>query len=99
MDLAFYSKAKGLYAEQLSGEWELLKDSIDAGYPVIVFVDHGIFPIQVNHFMVVIGYSNDRVIVHSGKNKEKIEKKRKFLRTWKKNHYWMLLIKPEKSSP
>lgn len=96
IDMAIYARSKGAFAEQIKGSWEELKNLIDADFPVIVSVDHGFFGIQANHFMVVVGYSEDGVIVNSEKNREKMEKKRKFLRAWGKNQYWMLLIKLEK---
>lgn len=95
IDLAHYARGKGLSATIISGSWEGLTKLIEAGYPVLVFVDLGFLSIQANHFMVVVGYDKGGVIVNSGKEREKKMKKRKFVRAWEKNDFWMLLVKPE----
>jgi ABC-type bacteriocin/lantibiotic exporter with double-glycine peptidase domain len=92
IDLAHYARGKGLSVETMNGSWEKLTELIEAGYPILVFVDLGFLSIQANHFMVVVGYDKDGVIVNSGKEREKKMKKRKFLRAWEKNDFWMLLI-------
>lgn len=93
IDLAHYAREVGLSAEIRNGSWEELTKLIEAGYPILVFVDLGLLFIQANHFMVAVGYDKDGIIVNSGKEREKKVKKRTFLRAWKKNDFWMLLIK------
>lgn len=95
IDLAHYAGGKGVSVKIISGSWEELTKLIEAGYPILVFVDLGFLSIQANHFMVVVGYDKGGVIVNSGKEKGKKMKKRKFLRAWEKNDFWMLLVKPE----
>ncbi len=93
IDLAHYAREVGLSAEIRNGSWEELTKLIEAGYPILVFVDLGLLFIQANHFMVAVGYDKDGIIVNSGKERKKKVKKRKFIRAWKKNDFWMLLIK------
>ncbi len=97
IDLTLYARDKGYSAMQYIGSWNDLMQNVQSGFPLIVLVDHGVSAYQVNHFMVVVGYTKDGVIVNSGIEREKIEKKRKFLKAWKKNRYWTLLIRPEKA--
>ncbi len=97
IDLTLYARDKGYSAMQYIGSWNDLMQNIQAGFPLIVLVDHGVSSFQVNHFMVVVGYTKDGVIVNSGMEREKIQKKRRFLKAWKKNQYWTLLIRPEKT--
>ena len=56
-------------------------------------VDYGFSVWQVNHFMVVVGYNNDGVIVNSGKKKHELIENDTFLRTWRKTDFWTLLVK------
>jgi len=44
---------------------KVLKKNIDSGYPLIVLVDYGFWAFHSNHFMVVVGYNEDGVIVNS----------------------------------
>jgi len=94
IDMIIFAQKKGLNAIHYKGSVEDLKKNIDSGYPVIVFVDYGISLYQVNHFMVVIGYSGNDVIVNSGKDKEKFISEEDFTKAWERTKYWTLLIKP-----
>jgi len=96
IDLALYARDHGFSASQYYGNWEDLIMNVNAGFPLIVFVDYGVRPVQSNHFMVVVGFRKDGVIVNSGKDKQKFEPKRKFMKVWRKTQYWTLLIRPEK---
>ncbi len=93
IDMVIYSQRKGLIAEQYSGGIKDLKKNIDSGYPLIVLVDYGFWVYQLNHFMVVVGYNEDEVIVNSGKDKGKFISEEDFIKTWKKTKFWTLLIK------
>lgn len=93
IDMILYAKKNGFYAEQSKGSMEQLKNSVDSGYPIIVLVDYGISVFQINHFMVVTGYNNDGVIVHSGKFPNRFISQKDFLSAWKKTDYWTLLIR------
>jgi predicted double-glycine peptidase len=93
IDMMLYAKSKGFDAEQSKGSMEELKNSVDSGYPIIVLVDYGISVIQINHFMVVTGYNDDGVIVHSGEFPNRFISWQDFLPAWKKTDYWSLLIK------
>ncbi len=94
IDMVLYAQKKGLDAIQYKGSIEDIKKNLDSAYPIIVLVDYGFFFYQVNHFMVVIGYNQDGVIVNSGKEREKFISEKDFLKAWEKTHFWTLLIKP-----
>ncbi len=93
LDMILYAQGKGLYAEQYRGSVESLKTDIDAGFPLIVMVDYGFSLYRQNHFMVVVGYSDQGIIAHTGREKEEGILWYDFLRTWEKTGYWTLLIK------
>ncbi|MFH1703516.1 MAG: C39 family peptidase [Nitrospirota bacterium] len=94
IDMVLYAQRKGLKAIQYEGNIQDLRKNIDVGYPIIVFVDQGFSFYQANHFMVVIGYNEDGVIVNSGKDNEKFISEKDFVRSWRKTNFWSLLIRP-----
>lgn len=95
IDMIIYPQKKGLLAEQYSGNVKDLKKNIDSGHPLIVLIDYGFWAFQSNHFMVVVGYNDDGVIVNSGKDKGKFISEVDFIKTWKKTKFWTLHIKKQ----
>lgn len=93
IDMLIYTNKKGLYAVQYSGSWDDLKTKISNRYPLIVLVDYGFSVYQANHFMVVVGYNDDGVVVNSGRTEHMFIDKEKFLKAWERTNYWTLLIK------
>ena len=93
IDMLFYVQGKGLDADVYKGNMEDVRKKIDHDYPVIVLVDYGFSVYQSNHFMVVIGYTEDGVIVNSGKNQNKFIPEKDFLKIWNRTNNWTLLIK------
>jgi hypothetical protein len=55
-------------------------------------VDYGFWVFQQHHFMVVIGYNEHGIIVHSGRERLKFIPLSDFLKSWKKTDFWTLLI-------
>ncbi len=94
MDMLLYPRSAGFKASAYKGSMEDIRDKIGKGYPLIVMVDFGFFVIEKNHFMVIVGYNNDGVFAHSGKEKEEFFSYSKLQRIWGKTGYWTLLIKP-----
>ena len=93
IDMVIYPRQKGLLAVQYAGNMKDLKKNIDSGYPLVVLVDYGFWVYQVNHFMVVVGYGADGVIVNSGHEKSKFIPEADFIKSWEKTTFWTLLIK------
>ena len=93
IDMALYPQRKGFFALSYSGSLRDLKEKIDSGYPLIVMVDYGFSLWQMNHFMVVVGYNNDGVIVNSGKKEHELIGNDAFLRNWRRTDFWTLLVK------
>ena len=93
IDMVIYPQKKGLHAEQYTGSMDDIRKNIDRGYPLIVLVDYGFSFFQRNHFMVIVGYNEDGVIVNSGDKREKMIPLDNFLRTWRRTNFWTLLIK------
>jgi predicted double-glycine peptidase len=95
IDMALYAQKKGLFSLHYRGTWEDLKAKIQEGYPLIVLVDYGFSVYQANHFMVVVGYNDEGVVVNSGKTEKMFMDKERFLRAWEKANFWTLWIKPK----
>lgn len=92
LDLVLYAKRKGLRADQYEGDFEDLKKNVRDGLPLIVLVDEGFWIYQKNHFMVVVGYGPEGVIVNSGTEAHKGIPWKRFLKTWEKTRFWTLRI-------
>ena len=92
IDMVLYAQSRGLEAFQYSGGWDDLRKRIDAGYPLIVLVDYGFSVVQVNHFMVVIGYNEGNVVANSGRNERKVIPYHDFMKAWEKTKFWTLLV-------
>ncbi len=92
IDLVLYAKRKGLKADQYAGHLDDLKKNVRDGFPLIVLVDEGFWNYQQNHFMVVIGYDHEGVIVNSGIEAHKGIPWKRFLKTWGKAQFWTLKI-------
>jgi len=95
IDMVFYAEKRGLKARQYRGSLEDMKSKIDAGTPLIVLVDEGFFVYQKNHFMVVIGYQEEGLLVNSGREQHKFIPIKDFLRSWERTKSWTLLITPK----
>jgi ABC-type bacteriocin/lantibiotic exporter with double-glycine peptidase domain len=97
LDMVLYAEKKGFAARQYKGDLTDIKKNIDSGYPMVVLVDYGFSIYEKSHFMVVLGYNDKGLFVHSGKEKEKFISLKEFLGTWEKTAFWTLLIKPKRN--
>jgi ABC-type bacteriocin/lantibiotic exporter with double-glycine peptidase domain len=93
LDLYFYAQDLGFNAEQTKSTPHELRALIDNGTPSIVLVDYGTGGYQINHFMVIYGYSSEGFVVHSGLGVRHISNK-ELERIWERAGYWSLIIKP-----
>jgi hypothetical protein len=62
-------------------------------------VDTGFWVYQQNHYLVVFGYHEKGVIVHSGKRSHQFIPLKELVRSWKKTNFWTLRITPERRGP
>ena len=92
LDMILYAEKKGTKAIYYQGSLEDIRNKIDLGYPVIVLVDLGFWIYQQNHFMVVVGYHENEIIAHSGKDRLKPIALKNFIKTWKRTNFWTLWI-------
>jgi len=95
VDMLFYAEKKGLRAIHSQGSLEELKKNIDSNQPLIVLVDDGFWVYQKDHYMVVVGYDEDGLIVNSGKKQHQFIPLSRFLKSWERTKFWTLRITPK----
>jgi len=92
IDMVSYVLGKGLEADIFAGGMDDITRSINEGHPLIVLVDYGFWVYQQNHFMVVVGYDSNGIIVNSGSEKLKFIASGDFLKLWEKTNFWTLSV-------
>ena len=95
MDMLLYAQNKGFAASQYTGSLNDLKSKVKLGHPLIVLVDYGFFVYRADHFMVVIGFDDDGIIVNSGKSEKLHVPNKDFVKIWQRTNNWTLWIKPK----
>jgi hypothetical protein len=96
MDILIYAKRKGFAAEYYEGGLKDLKDKLDEGTPLILFLNLGLDAYPVGHYIVAVGY-NDRlgkVLAHSGLEARKLYSYKGLVRVWSKTGFSTLLVRP-----
>ena len=92
LDLLLAARARGLKAEMSNGGRDELRGQIDAGRPVIAFVNLGFRFLPIGHFLVVTGYDERGIYAHSGRRKNAFVGWSKFEGMWEKTGRWTLVI-------
>lgn len=95
LDMVFYVRERGFSARWYSGNTNDIQCAVDAGVPLIVMIDLGFANLRKYHYMVVIGYDQEGVIVNSGKVAEKLMRWDRFLPLWQRAKCWTLRVEPE----
>lgn len=99
LDLALYPRTLGLASRWYDGSVADLMAAVDSGQPRIVMVDHGYGLVSTYHFMVVVGYAPDAVIVNSDRTPLQRLSWASFLRTWDRTDRWTLEIRRQEPAP
>lgn len=94
VDLELYAKRHGFSTSQYSGSLQDLRKLIDEKTPVLILVDFGIGVLQVNHFLVITGYTPNGVVANTGRAENEPISARRLEPAWKKTGYWTLVVKP-----
>ena len=96
IDLLLAAQAHGMSAEILDGGLPQLKNELDAGHPVIAFINLGYRFIPIGHYLVVTGYDDRRQAIraHSGMEKSGFIAYKQFSKQWERTDRWALLILP-----
>jgi ABC-type bacteriocin/lantibiotic exporter with double-glycine peptidase domain len=83
-DLENFAKRQGFATRSGRGDLPLLRRSVDAGRPVIVLVDNGLWVVSRPHYLVVFGYDDQRFLVHAGTAGEEFIDAPDLLSRWEK---------------
>jgi len=96
IDLLLAAQAHGLHAESFRGSLEGVKAELEAGHPLVAFLNLGYEFFPQGHYVVIIGYddAHQGVYVHSGLDRDEFLPYPRFLRGWDKTGRWMLKILP-----
>lgn len=100
LDLFLYAKEKGFDAVYYKGSLADLKEKLDGGFPLILFLNLGYEMYPVGHYIVAVGYSDGSkaVMAHSGMNKEEVFTYDRLLNAWGKTGFSTLLVTPKEAS-
>jgi hypothetical protein len=84
------TRRHGLVPYQLEPDIDSLLAEVASGRPVLVLQNLGLRSRPVWHYAVVIGFEpeNDRVILRSGEEHRRMERTRRFLRSWALADNW-----------
>lgn len=95
IDLLLAARARGMRAEMFEGSLERLKAELNAGRPVIAFINRGFRRYPIGHFLVVTGYDEGRqaLLVNSGKKRAALLPYRTFSTDWEKTGRWALVVR------
>ncbi len=65
-DMENFAWYRGTATRSGSGSLELLEQSVDAGRPVLVLLETGLWRVRRPHYLVVFGYDRDRFLARDG---------------------------------
>lgn len=96
VDLLLAAESRGLAAETLNAGLARVRAELDAGRPLIAFVNAGYSFYPAGHYLVLTGYDDRRrcVYAHSGRKRDLRISYVKFSRQREKTNQWTLLIQP-----
>lgn len=96
IDLLLSARSRGFSATLPDGSLALVKEELDAGHPLIAFLNVGFKLYPIGHYLVITGYDDAKqhLIVHSGMKRGQLISYKKFEKQWEKTKRWTLVIVP-----
>ena len=96
IDLLLTAKRHGFQAETHSGDLAYIKTEIEAGHPLIAFVNLGSTIFPKGHYVVITGYDDGKrgIYVNSGPTADRFLSYDEFTQGWEKTGRWTLKILP-----
>jgi len=94
LELTAASRRLGRMPYRLAAELETIVRELQAGRPVLVFLNLGSSRYPVWHFAVVVGYEKeeDRLILHSGFRQPQLMRISKFRGAWRRAGSWAMVV-------
>ena len=95
------ARRNGLVAYQIAPRFEDLLREIDAGFPVIILQDFGIWPLSIWHYSDAVGYdlTEGNVVFRSGEKRRLVVPFAVVEYTWKESDYWAMVTSPPSRIP
>jgi hypothetical protein len=95
------TRRNGLVAYQLKPRFEDLLREIDAGFPVIILQDFGIWPLSIWHYSVAVGFdmTEGELTFRSGNKRQLVVPFAVVEYTWKESDYWAMVTAPPSRIP
>jgi ABC-type bacteriocin/lantibiotic exporter with double-glycine peptidase domain len=96
VDLLLSAQKHDFKAHLYEGSVDDLKAELAKGHPVIAFLNRGYDFLPVGHYVVIIGFDDERqgLVIHSGTQKNKFISYKRFSGFWDKTQRSTLLILP-----
>lgn len=94
-------RRQGLVAYPLEPSLQAVLREIDAGHPVVVFLNLSLPVYPVWHYAVAVGYDLDRnvMVLHSGPQAFSEMSLNAFERTWERSGNWAMVVLPASTIP
>ncbi len=95
------ARRNGMVAYTLAPSFVDVLREVTAGFPVIVLVDFGVWPVNIWHYAVVVGYDmkTSDVILRSGEKQRLLMPYGVLEYIWKESNYWALVTAPPGKIP
>jgi tetratricopeptide (TPR) repeat protein len=99
-DMVTAARRNGRLAVRLNGLTEILGE-IAAGHPVLVFQNLSLDAFPLWHFALAVGYDLESrsIILHSGRDRNRVTALDVFEHTWARSGYWALAVLPAGTLP
>jgi ABC-type bacteriocin/lantibiotic exporter with double-glycine peptidase domain len=96
IDLLLAAQAHGMSARLLEGGMAQVRKELDAGHPLVAFLNQGLRVLPVGHYVVLTGYDRGRggVYVNSDVRKNAFMSDASFDRQWARGDRWALAMQP-----
>jgi len=94
LDMVLYARNQGYEAGFFRGTLKDIIQAVDRGRPLIIMVDYGASRLVKSHYLVVIGYSPEGIMVNSDRTQGRIIPWPQLLPRWARTDHWTLLIEP-----
>ena len=97
VDMLLAAQERGLAADVGGGGLVEVRRELDAGRPVIAFLNVGFRAYPIGHYLVITGYDDARQVIfaHSGKKRDRRIAYKTFDKAWERTERWALLIQPQ----
>jgi hypothetical protein len=95
------ARRNGMVGYQLKPRFEDVLREIDAGFPVIILQDYGVWPVRIWHYAVAVGYdmTEGHVVFRSGEKRRLLIPFSVVEYTWKESDYWAMVTSPPARVP